>query len=229
MLAETVADLIALLRQEIDDVVQFNGDDEHTLWSQSLLLTYCTEATDRVAKKTEALYRVLPLKIVAGQRLVRVPGYVRHIREARLVSTGETLNEMNLNDPARYMASTDYGLPVFVQDQTVGVATAYTRDYSNRGLLLNRTPGNDDTLEAQCSVTIAEPLSLSDDFPLTDAEDQRLVLTFMKARAYSKHDADTYDLQRALAYREEFESGLRERTAELRSVRRAPGTVRMEW
>lgn len=229
MLAESVSDLLKLAREELDDVVQFQGDDDHTLWKTPLLLAYCTEGTDLVAKKTEGLYRALVLRIVAGQRLVRLPGYVRHIRSAALASTGEPLREINLNDPARFLSATDYGAPTSLLDDSPGVPSAYTRDYSAKGLLLDRAPQTDDGIDIQCSVTLAEPLALDDDFPLTDPEDQRLVLTFIKYRAYGKHDADTYDLQRAIQYRDEFMSDLSARAVDLRSVRRAPGAVRMDW
>lgn len=228
MLASTVNELIALFRSDVDDVM-LGSDDENLLWKQADALAYFNEGLDRVLKKTETLYRQTALSVTANVRLVKLPPYVRHIREAVLRSTGERLDELNTNDPARFMSSTDYGSPVLVADSTPGLPTAYTRDMSAKGLWLNRIPAAADTIDIQCSAIMSEPLGLEDDLPITDAEDQRLVITFMKYRAYRKHDTETYDLARSNEYKAEFDEHSRERAAELCSVRRAPGTVRMEW
>ncbi|MBT9153396.1 MAG: hypothetical protein DDT39_00053 [Firmicutes bacterium] len=229
MLASTVGELITLFRSEVDDPVRFEGDDGALLWKQADALAYFTEGLDRVLKRTETLYRQAALPVVAGQRLVRLPPTVRHIRDAVLRSTRRQLYEINANDPARFFAASDYGRSLLVADDSPGAPTAYTRDLNANGLWLDRVPPAADTIDIQFSAVLAEPLGLDDDLPVTDAEDQRLVLTFMKYRAYAKQDADTVDLRRSELFRVEFERHLSERAVDLRNVRRAPGTVRIEW
>lgn len=229
MFATTVNELVTLFRSEVNDRDKFDGDPDSLLWKPADVLAYFNEGLNRVLKRTEALYREIPLKVTAGQRLVRLPASVRHIREARLRSTFSPLREVNTNDPARYMSASDYGLPTLTLNASPGEPSAYTRDFSAKGLLLNTVPVADDFIDIQCSVILTEPLTLEDDLPITDDEDQRLVITYMKYRAYAQHDVETYDLQRSTQYRAEFDRDLAERVADLRSVRRAPGTVRMEW
>lgn len=229
MLASTVNELVTLFRSEVDDPVRFEGDEESLLWKQSDALAYFNEGIDRVLKRTEVLYRQVALPVIAGQRLVKLPTFVRHIRDAVLRSTGRPIDELNANDPARFLSTSDYGRPLLVADNAPGEPTAYTRDFNAKGLWLDRVPQVNDFIDIQCSAILSEPLGLDDDLPITDAEDQRLVITFMKYRAYRKHDVEAQDLQRSEAYKVEFDRHLLERVADLRNVRRAPGTVRMEW
>lgn len=229
MLASTVGELVTLFRSEVDDPVRFGDDEGSLLWKPFEVLAYFNEGADRVLKKTETLYRQVALPVTAGARLVKLPVYVRHIRDAYLRSNRRRLDEINTNNQARYLASSDYGRPMLLNDDTPGEPTAYTRDFSAKGLWLDRVPQANDFIDIQCSAILAEPLTLEDDLPVTDAEDQRLILTFMKYRAYAKQDADTFDLQRSESHRIEFDRHLAERAVDLRNVRRAPGTVQIEW
>lgn len=229
MLASTVAELITLFRSEVDDPVRFDGEEGDLLWKPFEVLAYFNEGADRVLKKTETLYRQVALPVTAGSRLVKLPVYVRHIRDAYLRSTRRRIDEINTNDQARFFAASDYGRALLLSDDVPGEPTAYTRDFNAKGLWLDRVPQADDFLDIQCSAILAEPLTAEDDLPVTDAEDQRLILTFMKYRAYRKHDAETFDLQRSDTYKAEFDAHLLDRTADLRSVRRAPGVVQINW
>lgn len=230
MFAETVDDIIAAFRSDVDDVTSSDGSDN--LWSAADVLRYLNEAVDKTAKATLSLQAVINLPVTANNPVVTLPARVLHIRHARLASNNGALVERNA-DEVTYGLSDDYGYVVpgsgALFGLQAGTPRAYVRDYEVRGLRLLPASAVNDTLILQCSATIGGALELGDDMPLTDPEDQALVLMWMKKLAYSKHDAETLDLRRAAEYEQMFRDVALERNAAVRSYRRRPGTVRMAW
>jgi hypothetical protein len=227
--ATTTDELVAVFRREVDDVVSFDGDDSDRLWSDADAYGYLTEACDAVAKGTDGLFKVLRLQFTAGEPTVKLPAYVLHIREMRHVEANRTVSHANANDT--FHRGVDYGSPFLGASMfdSFGRPTTFVRDYEKRALRLIPIPTEDGTLEAQCTVTIATPMLAGLPLPFLDTEDQRLLLTKMKALAYLKHDAETFDKFRADRYASEFDTKLAERKSRLRSYRRTPAAVRMDW
>lgn len=230
MLFETVEDLIAAFRSDVDDATSVDGSDN--LWSDTDALRYANAAIDKTAKETLSLHEVLTLTLTASQPLVVLPRRVLHIRGARLGSNNLPVRELNLNEHPHGIDD-DYGHTVpsasALFSSPPGTPRWYVRDYDPRGLYLCPASAEDDTLIAQCSVTVEEALLEDDDFPFTDSDDTELVLLWMKRMAYLKHDAETYDMQRSREYEEQFFARARDRRSESSSFKRRPGTVRMQW
>ena len=232
MLALFTDELATRFRSDVDDAVtDAAGSDYGCLWKDSDVYSYMTEACAMVASRTASLYRTLSLPYIAGQRTIFLPHYVREIRSARLVGRNQLVLQRNANDQL-LGAHDDYGLRLSGHPQMFegeGRPTTFVRDYDAKQLRLVPAPNEDDTLEIQCTVSISLPLSSGMPMPLTDLEDQVLVLHYMKMRAYRKHDAETEDLVRAKEYERLYEQGVIARASELRNNRRAPGQVRMNW
>src|SRR5690606_5872075 len=131
---------------------------------------YMTVACDALAKGTLGLHKILELPIVVGERVVSLPRNVLHIRQAKLQSDDREVVERNANRMQR-TAADDYG--------SFGTLE-YTRDYERRALVLSWEPDEADVLEAQCSVTVATPLSAGMPLPFLDIEDQQLLLYKMQ-------------------------------------------------
>jgi hypothetical protein len=110
-----------------------------------------------------------------------------------------------------------------------GQPSVYVRDYERRALRLVPIPAFSGVLELQVSVTVGVPIEKGGDLPTQDAEEQRLLLHYMKWRAYEKQDAETQDMPRARYYEAAYRNGAMERESSLRNMRRTPGVIRMEY
>lgn len=221
MLATTTDELEALLRIDIDDEKpEGDTDDSDRLWKDRETYKYLTLGIDRWAKDTDGLYKVLSLDIVEGQESVTIPRHILKIRSAKLVEQ-DVLVEMNNYDEATGtgLDRDDYGSRLR--------GPRIVRDYHRKALILSPASSQDDTLELQCTVTLAVPASAGQMLPSLDPEDQDLILTYAKYRAYMKQDAETRDTRKAAEYKALYEAGAKARKTALQRYRRVPGTVRM--
>lgn len=229
MFAETVEEMIAAFRSDVDDVASTDGSDN--LWDSIDVLRYLNTAVDKTARKVLSLHEVITLAVTADDPVVALPRRVLHIRHARMASTNYTLSEQNADEAV--FGGDDYGITTSVTNSLFsgrsGPPRVFVRDYETLGLRLFPTPVASDSLILQCTVTIETALDDTDDMPFTDTDDLHLVLLWMKKLAYSKHDAETRDLQRAQEYEDEYNALAVERNAAVRNLRRRPGTVRMQW
>jgi hypothetical protein len=217
MLADTAQELLELLRAEVKDNKFYSvSDDQLCLWSDVEILSYMTEAVDALATATNGLRETVVLPYLADATYVRLPPRVLNIYRARLVTADEKLDIVNENEGFRPAADT-------------GRPSEVIRDADASRLRLYPTPTTADSVELLCSVTLSSRLEASDDVPFVKATDQRLLLEYMKWKAYSKQDAETEDLVRAKQARDNWEVGAGLREVELRNHRRSPGHVRMDW
>ena len=230
MLAETAGDLATIVRSDLDDK-KSSSSDVDCLWKDDDLYRYMTSIADKLAKKTASLYRTIELDVIADEPLVELPAYVQEIRSVKLVDGGRSLDQRNANETFDGI-TTDYGrISATFADafDTTGEPDCFVRDYDEGALRLVPIPTDDDTLEIQCTVTIEALFESDTVLPFTDAEEQELLLTVMKWKAYEKNDAETEDLVRADRFKKQFEDGLKEYGVALRNKRRAPGLVRCNW
>ena len=232
MLCYTTTDLARRFRADVNDrITDANGSDFGCLWSDEDVYNYMGDAADAVATRVGTLYKTIQLPFLAGAATVRCPSYVLEIRSARLVNRNQTLVQYNLND-TNYGFRDDYGLQVSGEAglfNSTGRPTGFVRDFDRQALRFTPTPTEADTLEIQCTTTPTIQMQPDVPMPLMDRKDQLLMLMYMKALAYRKHDAETEDLVRANYWEAKFEAEVRDRESQLRSNRRAPGTIRMEW
>lgn len=233
MLAATADALITIFRREVDDLpaagyTGSDGSDGDCLWKDAELYTYMTEAADAVASDGLVLSKIVTLAFDAGAETIPLPASVLHINSARLVSTNQVLRELNTNEAAQ-LTTTDYGVVRHELFESSGTPKNYTRDYDKRALRLTPTPEAADSLELQCTVTLAAPMACGAPIPFTAVKDQRLMLLYMKYLAYDKHDAETFDRNKSASYKAQFDALVLRRQSELRSQRRRPDFVTLDW
>lgn len=233
MLAASTEELNAVFRQEVGDVLVpgITPADDDRLWKDYEVYSYMTEAADAVATITEKLQTVLSITLAPNQQMYALPANVLHIRSARLLTGLRELREHNYADYGQ-LCSDDYGR-ITLGNQSmftaVGNPYAYMLDYVPGALYILPIPAVADTLVLQCITTLPAPLLVDADLPFSDVISQRLMLLKMKALAYAKHDADTFDMKRSADFEAEFDMRAGAYRSEVRRQRRAPGTVRMEW
>ena len=214
MLAFTADELEKRFRSDVNDVkTAADNSDFGCLWTDADVYAYMTVASDALAKDTQGAYRVLRLPVVAGVATLRLPPNVQHIRDAHLVGSNTRLTQIDFNDTWLGPSS--------------GMPRSFCRDVIARQLLLLPTPAADDQLEIHVTVSISMPMEAGMPLMFTDAEDQHLVLTKMKALAYMKHDAETEDLTRARMYAGLYAQGALDRMSALGNLRRTPTVMRM--
>lgn len=232
MLATTSDELNALFRQEVDDVLQGTPpSDVDRLWKETEVYSYMTEAADAVARAVLGKYKTYQIPLVANEQTYPLPPWVLDIRFAHTLTYGQALTPHNIDDYAGFK-QWDYGLPLVGSTglfTATGVPVQYMRDYDARAIRLIPIPATADTLELQCTVGVAFPLQSGMPVPFTEIPDQRLMLIKMKELAYAKNDSDVRNDERSAMYRDDFKARAAERGVELRRIRRAPPTMRMEW
>lgn len=205
--------------------------DVDSLWKEAEVYSYMTEAIDEVARAVLGAYKTIQIPLLANVPAYKLPQYVLDIRFARTLIQGCEITQHNIDEYAGFK-TWDYGQPLIGSTgifTATGAPTQYMRDYDARSIRLIPIPNAADTLELQCTIGLAYQMQAGMPLLFTETPDQRLILTKMKALAYNKHDADTYDSKRSQMFADEFEARSKERAVELRRIRRAPGVVRMEW
>lgn len=232
MLAFTTDEFAAVFRNEVDDPlegVDASSPDSECLWKNAEIYRYMTSAADAVARAVEGIYKIVEITLVANQQAYTLPRNVLHIREARLVTADRRLRPSNA-DVATRMRGDDYGELLNNQFwSATGVPSCYVRDYRKNALLLSPIPTTADTLELQCTATVATPLAAAMPMPFMEVPDQELMLLYMCHLAYRKQDADVLDLKQSREYKTMFEEAATMRKELLESYRRTPGLVETWW
>lgn len=232
MLAANADALVTLFRSEVDDaIVDISGGDAVLLWKHAEVYAYLTEACDRLLKDTDSQYRVRTFPFAAQQAVIPLPAEILHIRQARLIGRNSPVDPANAN-ALGFGETDDYGLRLFGTPnlfEGTGVPRRYVRDFDAQALRLVPIPMEADVLELQCTANISLPVGQGAALPTNDAEEQRLLLHFMKWKAYEKQDAETQDMVRARYYQTQYETGALKRKTDLLNQRRAPGVVRMAF
>lgn len=225
---KTVSDFLADVRLELDDLANEDDSTDGCLWSDAELLRYTNEAASAVARRTYSYRMTYELTVTANDAMVVLPEpTLLRVYRAYLSTANRILDQMNLGDE-RTMC--DYGLRVNVPDyETVtGTPTSYMLDYSPGYLRLFPIPTVADTLNLFVAI-LPEELETSDDMPFNDLEDLQLALLYVMYRAYSKHDADTFNPTKARDNKAQFDERARLREPEYRRHHRVPGTVKSSW
>lgn len=221
---------IESFRSDVDDPLQpGDGDtpDADCLWKDADVLRYLNDAQVMVARKALCLRDVLDIDMVPGEALYPLPAWVLRPRSARVASDDRKVCLVNGTDGSLY-GDDDYGrqfratdtlsegpVEALIFDEQTGKVRAFPKPTVAETVQLYhfRLPKKrvDDT---DCVLEIA------------DERYERVLLLWMKKRAYEKEDADTLNKKLSEKYELDFYRELNDLIGEnTRRVRRA-GTVR---
>lgn len=222
------SDMLSEFRREIDDLPAADDSTTHCLWSDTDLYRYMNEAASAVARRTLSYFKILRLAVKAHDAMVKLPEQrILSIRRAYLETAKRELTQGNLNQD---VLRSDYGLfsrqPDF--EQATGVPTQLYLDYLPGFARLYPIPTADDVLVLQAALIPSTIVSTAP-LPFTDDDDLHLLRLYMLYRAYSKHDADTFNPTKAREAESAFNEYSRLRNAEFRRQTRAPGTIKAYW
>lgn len=171
------------------------------LWSEDEVWAYMTDAYRMFARLTggipDATSRLTQIPIAAGQATSAISPLVLKFRTAFLKSDGSKLGIINdVDEPLT--APDDYGQRrIIVRDTTPGVVTHMmigTDRNARRGVVRwIRVPMIDDTVMLSVWRLPIDIATADFDFYEVGEEHHEHFLLWMKARAYGKQDAETFD------------------------------------
>lgn len=220
MLAQTTDQLATIFRSEVDDDLKADCGDADCLWSDANVYNYMTEAADAVARAVERNKKTVYVSYLADAAYVRIASSVQHIITARVALSGERVVPMTAEEAYdRFQADS----------VAVGDPRFYFWEENQRQLQLWPRPAVAGTLALFVETCLGYPLVAGLPLPFSGVPEQRLMLTYMKARAYEKQDAETLDLDRAREFQAQFDKNSADREVEIRKYTRPVGTVQMNW
>gem|GEM_PF-3409841 len=229
----TSDDTITRFRSDVDDPLSGPADapDVDALWKITEVNSYLEEAVERVAAEVLAQFKTFVVPVKTGEPYVKLSASmeVLDIERAYMQTARRTLEPQNVDAPLHRLG--DYGSPFSVfhseWETVTGTPTHYIRDEKPNALRLVPIPAADDTLEITAKVVPFFVAGMP--LPFNTLRDRYLVLLWMKKLAYSKHDADTFDPQRAAANEAEYKTRMDERKYEAQRVRRSVQPIRFSW
>lgn len=200
-----------MLSEELFDAFRSDVVDVETpyLWSTDEVWRYMNDAyvmfarlTDGIADSTSDLTRV---DVVTAEADAEVSPLILKFREARLASTGRKLEIINHTDLPMTSRS-DYGQLRYLYTNRMPGPVRYMVVGKQRKLVTwMQVPTEDDTVELVVDRLPAERITRpGQTFSDIGEEHHEHLLLWMKARAYAKQDAETFDKGRSEHYKSEF-------------------------
>lgn len=212
-------DLYRLFRSDVDDTAR------PYLWSDAEVYRYMNDAYRQFVRLTGGIPDVVSddtiVDVVAGEAFSRISPRILRIRQAYLESSRRDLIIVN-EQGAGGMVGSDYGAAKSMLHDTTQGAINYMvvglqRDQSSGLVRWMRVPAENDTVRLSI---YRLPMRYADEgdeeftFPEIGEEHIEWLLLWMKARAYGKQDAETYDRGRRDANVADFNAYCRSAKAE---------------
>ena len=188
-------ELISTFRSDTFD------DVEPYFWSEADILDYLDEAQKKFCRVgvpiVDSKSTVTQLDITTGEVELPYHESITRIRTARLGSTGM---EMNIRTQDVYVGQ--YRKPNALAS-TGNIRDIFV-DYDDDYIRLSRVPANDDTLLLHVERKPINTLSACTDYMEVKEDYHRAIIEWALYRAYSKQDAETFDMQKATAAKTNF-------------------------
>jgi hypothetical protein len=213
-------DLYDLFRSDVNDMAA------PYLWTDTEIYTYMNDAYRMFARLTggipDTTSAITVVPVVAGQATAVVSPLILRFRLARLVSTGRSIEITNQEELTRRAFTQDYGLQVSSDWTTRPGAVRYMvigEDRSQAGAQVQwvQVPVEDDSVQLSVYRLPLSTIDVGDSFfAFADIglEHVEHLLLHMKARAYGKQDAETFDRGRRDQYKAEFAEYCKQAAAE---------------
>ena len=200
-----IVDLYSLFRREVRDLVT------PYFWSDEEIYAYMNEAQNMFCRLqggiADSTSVAAQIGVSSGDAFSDIHPRVLKIRHAQLASNNRELELLNFEDLETRVSCDDYGQRSgFKLDSTEGPVKAMVLGMEPTKVRLLNIPQEDDTINLivyrlpleEITIPIgAQPLEIPE-------QHQRSLLYWMKALAYEKQDAETYDRGKAVEFGEKF-------------------------
>lgn len=188
--------LYELFRSDVQDTAQ------PYLWTDDEVWAYLNDAYTMFVRLTGGVpdftSPITEVPVVSGEPTSQVSTKILRFLSARLVSTGEDLEILNWSDASR-MTRSDYGIsvPITLDDLQGPVRSMVIGMQRNLVRWVN-VPASDDTVRLHVyRLPLEEITGESQELVDVDEQHHLHLLSGMKAVAYRKQDAETFDRARA--------------------------------
>ena len=189
------------------------------LWSNSEVWRYMDDAYKMFVRLTggvaDATSPLTQIDVVTGEADAEVSPLILKFREARLVSTGRILKIINHTDLPT-TSSADYGqLRQMYLNKTPGPVRYMLVGKQRKLVTWLQVPTEEDVVDTTVyRLPLNRITDFGQEFSDIGEEHHEHLLLWMKARAYGKQHADTFDKGRADFYAAEFKDYCTMATAE---------------
>ena len=185
------------------------------LWSETEVFGYMNDAYRSFVRMTggvsDVSSAVTQVPVVAGQMYADVSPLILRFTQAYLASTGQEVKIINEQDAAALFAA-DYGQARQILMSTTQGPVRYMMIGLERSQAAGKVrwlqvPAVNDTVSLsvfRLPLDTIEVGNSSFDFPDIGLEHIEYLMLHMKARAYGKQDAETFDRGRRDSYKAEF-------------------------
>jgi hypothetical protein len=202
-------DLYSLFRSDVVDTAA------PYLWTDTEVYTYMNDAYRMFARLTggipDATSDITNIPVVAGQMYADVSPLILKFRQAYLVSSGEEITVINEQDIAS-LTTEDYGTTRrLLMNNSAGpiryMVIGLERGKDGGKVRWLQTPTVNDSVGVIIYRLPQDALMEGDNefsFPEIGEEHVEYLMLHMKARAYGKQDAETFDRGKREGYKKEF-------------------------
>jgi hypothetical protein len=206
--------LLKVFRAETNDVAK------PYLWSDELFLAYLTEAEEMFCRLTEGLEdatsALTQLTLEASEPWAAISPLIQKIRAASLDTTGAPITVYGAEDAAVR------GMRL---DGRAGPVRALISGQERHKLRVWPAPHEDTPVTIEVFRLPLQPIVDLDQAPEIDAKHHLPLLHWVKFRAYSKDDVETYDPRKAELNEQRFRAYCAEAKREQGRARHPAGTV----
>jgi hypothetical protein len=202
----TSDDLYSLFRSDVVDAVA------PYLWSDIEVWNYMNDAYRMFVRNTggipDTTSSVTQVALVAGAATSKVSPLILKFMSAYLLSDGSELKVINEAQMPRTQAM-DYGnAPVSFRDTSTGrvsyMVTGVGRTKDNGVVRWLRVPAANDTAQLSVMRLPLDTVTTGFEFDEVGEEHHEAFMLHMKARAYGKQDAETFNRGRRDDYAQQF-------------------------
>lgn len=219
-------ELYDLFRSDVVDVAA------PYLWSDTEVYAYMNDAYRHFVRLmggvADASSSITQIPVVTGERDAVVSPHILRFRQAYLLSNGNEVEVVNQEDAHKFKRA-DYGASrITISDATAGPVRYMMIGLERTKVRWIQVPVTDDVV--QLSVyrlpvdTIVEG-NTSFTFPDIGPEHIEWLMLWMKARAYGKQDAETFDKGRRDQFKADFEQYCAYSKAEWERYKHKPRSI----
>lgn len=219
-------EIIDLFRTQVDDRLK------PYLFSETEVLLYAIDSQDEFVRLTGGITdsstpEITRIAVEVDVPLAEHSPYILRFRSAKLLTARRQLRIMREEDVPMVTIRTDYGInsTVYLDDEDTGPVTGMVLGVEENKVRWFRVPEEADTCALNVFRLPYPRCGSASEKPEIDEQHHQHLVMWMKHRAYSKEDAETYDKDLAEKNKLDFEAYCFRAKQEIERKRYRPGLV----
>lgn len=223
-----------MLTQEVLDEFRSQVSDQSTpyLFTDDEILRWLVDAQDQLVRGTGGIAdgrttSLIDVPVTANDPWSAFSPYILRIRSGRLVTAGKHVDFIHEADLESYRLR-DYGFALtnVLDDTDTGDVRCGILGITDKMIRWYKVPTTDDTCRLHVLRLPFPRIETEEGCLEVDEQHHLELVTWMKYRAYSKEDAETYDKELAESNKSRFTSYIEQASQEQSRQRHKPKQVR---